>query len=105
MVSVAPYTVVEMIAGISAMYAFVVLATLVRIIRESKDVPRWHFKGGTWGMEKAKYGWAYGLAGLVAVIIIGAFPVRFGTVMLINGCALAVLVREVVLIVRLVMRW
>jgi len=105
MVSVAPYSVVEMLIGIWAMYGLVILATLVRINREGREDTKWVYKDGKWDLRKLKFGWLYGLVALVVVIILSAFPIRFGTVMLINGCAIAMLVREIVLSVRLVVKW
>lgn len=105
MVSVAPYTVVEMLVGIWAMYGLIILATLVRIIREGKEPQAWVFKDGRWRISKLKLGWLYGLIALIITIVVSTFPIRFGTVMLINGCALALLLRELVLTVRLVVKW
>lgn len=105
MVSTAPYTVVEMMIGIGAMYALIILATLFRIIREGRQETYWLFREDHWLPKKLKFGWLYGLIALVVVVIMAAFPIRFGTVMLINGCAIAMLVRELVLSARLVMKW
>ena len=105
MVSVAPYSVVEMLIGIWAMYGLIVLATLVGIIREGREPTKWIFKEGQWKQTRLRFGWLVGLSALVVAIGVSTFPIRFGTVMLINGCALAMLLREFVLTVRLVIKW
>ena len=107
MVSTAAYSVIEMIVGIIAMYVLIIVATVIRILREGMERKlqgTWIMKDGVWVREDSRFGWLYGLIALVVVICVVSFPVRFGTIMFINGCVLYVLVSELVCTVRLVVK-